>query len=70
MTEKVEFVPLKEAREEVQNAVIMSAIKHLAFAKVIVEELGEARALLSAITRIALQLNSHQSSLDKNSLRS
>ena len=37
MTEKVEFVPLKEAREEVQNPDILSGIKHIAFAKVTVE---------------------------------
>lgn len=41
MTEKEEMVPFKEARQQVEIAVVRAALLHLAFSKTLVEEFGE-----------------------------
>jgi hypothetical protein len=41
MSDKEEFVPLKEAREQVEIAVTRLALLHLGFSKTLVEEFGE-----------------------------
>jgi len=41
MTEKEEFVPLKEAVHEVEVAIIRLALMHLSFSKTLVEEFGK-----------------------------